>query len=119
MNISSAINKGTKILKDSSILTADLDSEILMAKAINKDRKYVLMNLNENIEQCIFNNFEKLIEARSKRKPIAYLTNKKFFWNTEFYVNENTLIPRPDTELIIENVLNLTKNKNQLSILDI
>ena len=49
MNISSAINKGTKILKDSSILTADLDSEILMAKAINKDRKYVLMNLNENI----------------------------------------------------------------------
>ena len=119
MNISSAINKGTKILKDSSILTADLDSEILMAKAINKDRKYVLMNLNENIEQYIFNNFEKLIEARSKRKPIAYLTNKKFFWNTEFYVNENTLIPRPDTELIIENVLNLTKNKNQLSILDI
>ena len=49
MNISSAINKGKKILRDSSILTADLDSEILMAKAINKDRKYVLMNSNENI----------------------------------------------------------------------
>jgi len=119
MNIFSAIIKGTKILKNNSIITASIDAEILMAKAINKDRKYVLLNSNQTVDLEVLNFYKKLIENRSNRKPIAYLTNKKFFWNTEFYVTENTLIPRPDTELIIENALNLTKNKSQLSVLDI
>tara|TARA_Y100000996_G_scaffold379328_1_gene332532 strand:- start:6 stop:848 length:843 start_codon:yes stop_codon:yes gene_type:complete len=119
MNISNAITHGTKILKNNSIMTANIDAEILMAKAINKDRKYVLLNSNQQVDAEVINFYKKLIEKRSNRKPVAYLTNKKFFWNTEFYVTENTLIPRPDTELIIENALNLTKNKNQLSVLDI
>ena len=119
MNILTAINRGTKILKNNSIITANIDAEILMAKAINKDRKYVLLNSNQQVDVEVLNFYKKLIENRSNRKPVAYLTNKKFFWNAEFYVTENTLIPRPDTELIIENVLNLTKNKNQLSVLDI
>ena len=119
MNISTAITKGTKILKNNLIMTANIDAEILMAKAINKDRKYVLLNSNQQVDLEVLNFYKKLIENRSNRKPVAYLTNKKFFWNTEFYVTENTLIPRPDTELIIENALNLTKNKNQLSVLDI
>ena len=119
MNISTAITKGTKILKNNLIMTANIDAEILMAKAINKDRKYVLLNSNQQVDAEVLNFYKKLIENRSNRKPVAYLTNKKFFWNTEFYVTENTLIPRPDTELIIENALNLTKNKNQLSVLDI
>ncbi len=63
--------------------------------------------------------FQKLIDERSKGKPISHLTNKKLFWNSEFFVTEDTLIPRPDTELIVENILNLTKNKSKLSILDI
>ena len=119
MNISTAIIQGTKILINNSIMTANIDAEILMAKAINKDRKYVLLNSNQQVDAEVLNFYKKLIENRSNRKPVAYLTNKKFFWNTEFYVTENTLIPRPDTELIIENALNLTKNKNQLSVLDI
>ena len=119
MNILTAITQGTKILNKNSIKTSNIDAEILMAKAINKDRKYVLLNSNQQVDAEVFNFYKKLIENRSNRKPVAYLTNKKFFWNTEFYVTEHTLIPRPDTELIIENVLNLTKNKNQLSVLDI
>ena len=119
MNISNAITQGTKILKNNLIMTANIDAEILMAKAINKDRKYVLLNSNQQVDAEVLNFYKKLIENRSNRKPVAYLTNKKFFWNTEFYVTENTLIPRPDTELIIENALNLTKNKNKLSVLDI
>ena len=50
---------------------------------------------------------------------IANLLNKKYFWNSEFYVNKNTLIPRPDTEIILEQILKFTKNKNYLNILDI
>ena len=63
--------------------------------------------------------FKKLIDERSKGKPVSHLTNKKLFWNSEFFVTEDTLIPRPDTELIVENILNLTKNKSKLGILDI
>ena len=119
MNIHSAVIEATNILKDKSILSAQLDTEILMAKALDKDREYIILNHdkvlnNENLEY-----FKKLVYERATRKPIAYLLNKKFFWKSEFYVNKNTLIPRPDTEIIIEQILKVTKNKNYLRILDI
>ena len=63
--------------------------------------------------------FKILLEDSASRKPLAYLLNKKFFWKSEFYVNKNTIIPSPDTEIIIEQILKVTKNKNYLKILDI
>ena len=60
---------------------------------------------------------QRLIKKRSLGKPIAYLTNKKFFWDSEFVVSNDTLIPRPDTELIIEKVLKLTSNKKKMVII--
>ena len=111
--------EGAKTLKNNFISTAYLDSEILMAKAINKNRDYILLNPKKILCKNDLNNFKKLIQARSYREPIAYLTNKKFFWESEFFVTKDTLIPRPDTEIIVENVLNLTKYKTRLNILDI
>ena len=119
MNIKLAITKGAEILKKNFILNPYLDSEILMAKVINKDKKYLLLNGKNKIEKKQFNFFKKLIDERSKGKPVSYLTNKKLFWNSEFFVTDDILIPRPDTELIVENILKLTKNKSKLSILDI
>ena len=119
MNIQTAINSGEKILKKKSISTANLDSEILLASTIKKDRKYILLNPLQEISRIDYNFYKILIKKRSYRKPIAQLTNKKFFWNSEFYVNNETLIPRPETELIIENILKLTKHRNNLNILDI
>jgi len=119
MNIKSAIINGTNILKVQCIQTAQLDTEILMAKAINKDRKYIILNDHENLKKKNLKYFEKLIKERASRKPIAYLVDKKFFWNSEFTVTNDTLIPRPDTELIVENILKLTKHKNKMRILDI
>ena len=119
MNIQSAIIQGAEILKKNFFLNPYLDSEILLSKAINKDKKYLLLNGKNKIEEKKLNFFKKLINERSKGKPISYLTNKKLFWNSEFFVTQDTLIPRPDTELIVENILNLTKNKSKLSILDI
>ena len=119
MNISLAIKKSTKILKDKFIPNPELDSEILMAKTIQKDRKYILLNFNQSLSTKDLNKFNKLIEMRSLHNPVAHLTNKKFFWNAEFFVTKDTLIPRPDTELIIENVLSLTKQKSKKKILDI
>ncbi|MDB3887254.1 peptide chain release factor N(5)-glutamine methyltransferase [Candidatus Pelagibacter sp.] len=119
MNIQSAVIEGASVLKDKSILSAQLDTEILMAKALGTNREYIILNHDKvlNIENLKY--FKKLIHERATRKPIAYLLNKKFFWKSEFYVNRNTLIPRPDTEIIIEQILKVTKNKNNLSILDI
>ncbi len=119
MDIQSAIIMGTNILKDKFIQSAQLDTEILMAKALNKDRKYIILNNNQNLKKENLEYFEKLINARATRKPIAHLINKKFFWKYEFYITKDTLIPRPDTELIIEQILKLTKIKNKISILDI
>ena len=119
MNIQSALTEGTNILKNKSILSAKLDSEILMAKALGKKREYIILNNDKIIKEQNLKYFKKLVHERATRKPIAYLLKKKSFWNSEFYVNKNTLIPRPDTEIILEQVLKFTKNKNYLNILDI
>ncbi|MDA9725829.1 peptide chain release factor N(5)-glutamine methyltransferase [Candidatus Pelagibacter sp.] len=119
MDINLAISQGSKILRDKYIPNSQLDSEILMAQTINKDRNYILLNSKTILKKNDLDNFNKLIQQRSLGKPIAHLTNRKFFWKSEFFVTNNTLIPRPDTELIIENVLKLTKHKNKINILDI
>ena len=119
MNIQAAIKEGINILKSKHIETAQLDSEILMAKAVGQDRKYLILNNDKNLKEKYLRYFKKLISKRSQRKPIAYLTNKKYFWKYSFFVSKDTLIPRPDTELLIEQILKLTKHKKKMNILDI
>ena len=119
MNIQSAITEGLNILKNSYIKTAELDTEILMAQTLGKDRKYIILNNDKNLSDKNLIHFKRLIEERSSKKPIAHIINKKFFWNSNFFVTSDTLIPRPDTELVIEQILDLTKYKNRLNILDI
>ena len=84
MNINLAITEGAEILRSNLIQNSNLDSEILMAETIKKNRKYILLNPNKYLEQKQLIHFQKLIENRSLGKPIAYLTNKKFFWNWNF-----------------------------------
>ena len=119
MNIQSAVIEGANFLRDKSIISAQLDTEILMAKALGKNREYIILNNDKFLNFKNLEYFKKLVQERATRKPIAYLLNKKFFWKSEFYVNKNTLIPRPDTETVIEQILKVTKNKNYLRILDI
>ena len=119
MNIQLAIKEGTTILENSFIKTAKLDTEILLAKVLGSSREYVILNNQKDLDDNNLDYFKKLIKERSLRKPIAYLLNKKYFWENEFYVDKNTLIPRPDTEIIIEEILRFTKHKNKLNILDI
>ena len=79
MNISSAILEGAKFLKSKYISSANIDSEILMSKAINKDKKFILLNLHKKINDQDLITFKKLIKERSFKKPIAYLLNKSLF----------------------------------------
>ena len=119
MNILSAISKGNNLLKSNGIVSSKLDCEILISKVLKINRADMILNMNKDltIEQLSY--FNDLIEQRSKKKPIAYLTGKKEFWKYEFYVTKDVLIPRPDTEILIEKVLELTKNKSSINFLDI
>ena len=119
MNIDKAINEATQVLRKNNIMSSKLDSEILMSKVINKDRNFIFLNLNQVIEKKSLDYFRNLVKKRSCGKPIAQLTGKKDFWKYEFQVNNKVLIPRPDTEIIIEEVLRITKNKFKLKVLDI
>ena len=119
MNIFEAIKKGDAILRESGIKSYKIDSEILMSKVIKKNRTDIILNSKTELSQKNYNLYENLIIQRSKQKPIAYLTGKKEFWKYEFSVTKDVLIPRPDTEIIVEKTLRLTKNKNKLKVLEI
>ena len=119
MNIQSAVKEATIVLKNNYIKTAELDTEILLAEVLGSSREYIILNNHKNLDKIKLDHFKKLVKERANRKPIAYLLNKKDFWDSEFYVNKNTLIPRPDTEVVIEEILRLTKYKTKFNILDI
>ena len=119
MDIETALKKGQLILKDNKIKSAELDSEILMSQAIRNDKKYIILNYNKKIKKEDLKYFDFLIQERVKKKPIAYLTKKKDFWKYEFLIDKNVLIPRPDTEVLVEQILKLTKNKASMRILEI
>ena len=119
MILKKAILEAHKVLKDSGIYSAQLDSEILIANVIQKDRSFIILNADYDLKKDSLNQFRNLIKKRSIGTPISYLIGKKGFWNYEFKINKNVLIPRPDTELIIQEILKLTKNKNKLRVLDI
>ena len=119
MNISKTITEGINILKENEIRNPQLDVEILLSKLIKKDKKYLILNPEEVVSSEKLDIFKNLIERRKKGEPVAYLINKKEFWKHEFFVNKDVLIPRPDTELIIEQVLNIYSKDAQLQVLDI
>tara|TARA_B100000767_G_scaffold116825_1_gene111515 strand:+ start:468 stop:1313 length:846 start_codon:yes stop_codon:yes gene_type:complete len=119
MRLEIVINRACEELKKNDIKSALLDSELLLSKAINKSREFIILNSKHNINEKDYLYFKELINERSKGKPIAHLTGRKFFWKYEFKINDKVLIPRPDTEIIIEQVLSLYKKKNKINFLDI
>ena len=119
MNIENVLNEGIGILQKNKIANPQLDSEILLSNSIKRDKKHIILNPKEVLNSEQLGKFKSLIERRKKGEPIAYLINKKEFWKDEFFVNKDVLIPRPDSELIIEQVLKIYSKDDQLQILDI
>jgi release factor glutamine methyltransferase len=119
MIIQKVLNEAILKLKKNNIQSSLLDSEILMSNVLKKKREYIIFNLNKSLSHKEISLYKNLISERATGKPIAHLTGKKFFWKYEFNVNKNVLIPRPDTEIMVEEILKITKNKSKLSILDV
>ena len=119
MNLEIVIKSAFHKLKESNIKSALLDSELLLSKVLKKSREYILLNLKNSISRKEYDTFQKMVNLRSQGMPIAYLIKKKYFWKYEFFINDKVLIPRPDTEIIVEQVLKIYKKKNKISLLDI
>jgi len=119
MNIEKTLNQGISILKENNIPNPYLDGEILLSESINEDKKFIILNSKKILNKKQLDNFNSFIDRRKNGEPIAYLLKKKEFWKDEFYINNDVLIPRPDTELIIEQVLKNFPKQAQLQVLDI
>ena len=119
MNIQTLLNQASKTLKQLSNTSSKLDSEILLSKIIKKNRKYLILNSNEELKKENIKSFDYLVKRRKKGEPIAYLVKKKEFWKQNFYINQNVLIPRPDTEILVEETLKLFNVNSKLNMLDI
>ena len=118
-NIVSVLTKSKNILKKSNIPSASLDCELLLSSSLNISREHLFMNHTQKINEVQLKEFYNLLDRRKKKEPIAYILNKKEFWNNSFYVNKNVLIPRPDTEILIEQILKNYSKNDALSVLDI
>ncbi len=117
MIVSELISFGSSVLKKKKITSHLLDSELLLSNVLNEKRE-TLLSTDAKISLKNIRTFNKLIKRREKNEPIAYILKKKEFWSKEFLVNKNTLIPRPETELLVEKIVNYFTDKS-LFILDV
>ena len=118
MNTLELLNFGSCELKKKEITTPRLDSEILLSNVLKKKREQILVKLNQSIKKKDISAFYKLIKRRAAKEPVAYIIKKKEFWSKNFKVNKNTLIPRPETELLVQNLIKTYKDK-KISMLDV
>jgi len=118
MYISQIIDLGSKALKEKKIKSHILDSELILSKILKISREKILISSDKKLQNTHVLSFNKLLKRRLHSEPIAYILKKKEFFSKNFYVNKNTLIPRPDTELLVEKILKVYKKKNPY-ILDI
>jgi len=118
MILEKIIKKASEVLKKNSISTHDLDAQIILSDIMGIEREALITNDELNISKKILEKYDFAIKRRIKREPVAYITGKKEFWSVNFEVNRSTLVPRPETEILIYKIVDLLKNK-KINILDI
>ena len=119
MNSKELLQIGSKILKTKKISSYSIDSEIILSNLLGKTREELLLNLDFTINDTQENSFKKLVQRRAnKKEPIAYILNRKEFWNSKLYIDKHALIPRPETELMVDKVLSIIK-KTDPYVLDV
>ncbi len=119
MKIIDNLKDGQQILKGNNIPSYKIDCEILMSQILNISREEVLLNLEKEIKKEEIEKYFNLINRRKKKEPIAYITNNKSFWRDKFITNKNALIPRPDSEHLVDQTLKIIKKNQSKRILDV
>ena len=118
MNLENIIKEGSRILEKNNIHSHRLDAEIIISNLMKIKKESLVTENKIDISKKIFKKYSDAIKRRSKNEPIAYIIGRKEFWSRDFVVNQSTLIPRPETELMLYKLVNFFKNKS-INILDI
>ena len=119
MNYRNILLRGTTILKKNNLANADIDAECLLSYSLNKSRENILLNLDEKINLNKFKNYISLIYRRRNKEPISHITKKRFFWKSDFFINNKVLTPRFETELLVEHILKIFRFSNRLNMIDL
>ena len=118
MILENTIRQASQLLKNHNINSYELDAEIILSDIMKVTREFLIINNHLNISKNIIKKYNLAIKRRINREPVAYITGKREFWSEDFVVDHGTLVPRPETELLIYKVINFLKNK-RINILDI
>ncbi len=119
MNYQEILSIGNQILKDNNIKSSNLDCELILSKILNKTREEILTNLDNKINDIEKDQFNFYVNKRKRKNPMSYILGFKYFWKYKFYINKSVLIPRPETEQLIEQSLKYIPVEKELNILDI
>ncbi len=122
MKIKEIIAKGINILNKCNFEDSGIISREILCYMLRKDKQYLIIHMNEELAESIYNEFIENINKIVRGIPLQYITNKQEFMNSEFYVDENVLIPQPDTEILVESVLEICNNikeNTKIKILDL
>ena len=118
MNLENTVKKASRILKNHNIHSYELDAQIILSDIMGMKREFLITNNEINISEKVMKKYDIAIKRRIKREPVAYIIGKKEFWSQDFRVNNSTLIPRPESELLIYKLVSYFKNR-RINILDI
>ena len=118
MTIKELIIYGTKKIKESDIENANLQAKIILLNLIKQPKEYLIINQEEKISEDIEEKYKKDINKIIDGIPIQYITKNQEFMKLNFYVDKNVLIPQPDTEILVEEVINISKKLENIKILD-
>ncbi len=119
MNLLKALDTAYDLLKSNNISSYKIDSELLLSHSLNISKEELILNLKKKITFESYNKFLLKIKRRRANEPIAYILNKKEFWKNEFYINKNVLIPRPETEHLVEEALSILSKNQKKKLLEI
>ena len=118
MNIEEILKKEINNLKQNNIENSTLKAKILLANILNVKKEYLLIHSEEQVKQEDKIKYENCIKELIKGKPLQYITNKQEFMGLNFYVDENVLIPQPDTEILVEKAIEIAETTQKNKILD-
>ena len=110
VTLAEAMNRAAEILSQCSITNARLDAEVLLSHISGKDRVWLITHNKDVLDSRRGRLFEDAIRRRSRREPLQYITGKQEFWGLDFFVTPDVLIPRPETELLVEAAVKIAKD---------
>ena len=111
MNIKQALEYGIELLNKNNIESPNLKARMLLANILKQNKEYLLIHDTEELNISNINKYKKDLQKLSNSTPIQYIINKQEFMGLEFYVDKNVLIPQPDTEILVEEVIYICRRR--------